>query len=72
MALCNNCGYKDTNTQIIFNLDTGDLLFQQNGIIFEIYEDKDGNVEIYIPENEYHTGFYINQLKNVQKCPKED
>lgn len=39
----------------VLDLDVGDLFFGT----FELYKDEDENIEFYVPENEYHTGFYL-------------
>lgn len=56
--------YDYWTTQIVFDKEKGDLDFKRQGIPYEIFKDENGNVEIYIPENEYHTGFYIKIPKN--------
>lgn len=30
----------------------------------EYYKDKNGNIELYIPETEQHTGFYLKNIQN--------
>jgi hypothetical protein len=57
--------YDDLNTSISFDASDGTLELYQRHIPYESFEDKDGNVEIYIPENKHHTGFYI-------KIPKQN
>jgi hypothetical protein len=46
-------------TYISFDKYTNRLLLQEVCVPYEEYTDGQGNVEIYIPENEYHTDFYI-------------
>jgi hypothetical protein len=53
-------------TYISLNKDKNELLLKEICVPYEEYTDNDGNVEIYIPENEYHTGFYIKVPKNTK------
>jgi hypothetical protein len=62
--ILSNCDYDDITTTITFDIENGNLNFCRENILFEMFEDKDGNVEIYIPENKYHTGFYLKLPKN--------
>ena len=51
-------------TYISFDKDNNELLLKEICVPYEEYTDTQGNVEIYIPENEYHTGFYLKIPKN--------
>ena len=56
--------YKFKNGDIIpIDLKT---IFPNSTVSGQYFEDDKGNVEIYIPENEYHTSFYV-KLPNFQK-----
>jgi hypothetical protein len=48
-----------TETYISFDEDNNSLALKESCVPYEKYVDENGNVEIYIPENEYHTGFYL-------------
>ena len=56
-------------TYISFDKDNNKLLLEEICIPYEEYTDAKGNVEIYIPENNYHTGFYLKIPKKFKPHP---
>ena len=56
-----------------YNYKNGDILtfdlrqvFPNDTIAGQYFEDEEGNVEIYVPETELYTSFYIKVPKNTK------
>jgi hypothetical protein len=49
---------------ISFDKINNSLFLIEHCVAYEEYTDAKGNIEIYIPENDYHTGFYLKIPKN--------
>lgn len=60
--------YKFQNGDII-QCDLREIFFSAI-VSGQYFEDDKGNVEIYIPENKYHTDFYIKVPKNQKGIDK--
>jgi hypothetical protein len=48
-------------------IDLKEFFKDNHNVLGVFYEDDDGNVEIYVPETEQYTGFYLKVMTNRNK-----